>query len=237
MNSSVENSIYDSSRLQKVYRESESENRSIPANNCVVSTTNFQYLEVPQNKNGKKERNLKSKAVSTPIKRITTNNPFKCTLSPIGAWDLQHFNNNFRNRNRNEDGGVGFNATPVNDIIVNVEYVGDADAANIRKEVFINSLEISPLALVRERWKSKNKKNVCFAENYISANTTEKVNVESDITSSQLCPKLDLQPGKWQRSVNCYRRTLNCLTGKPFIYFSYKYKLSCLHYLLLFQYK
>lgn len=109
-----------------------------------------------------------------------------------------------------------FNATPIiDDGIVNVEYIEES-IPTIENEINVGySQGISPLVLVRKKWKTKqSQKQVCFASNEPDKNHDNLNQDVESLGSQPLCSELELQPGKWRKSLNCLRRTHHHVLGK-----------------------
>ncbi|XP_023297390.2 serine/threonine-protein kinase haspin homolog isoform X1 [Lucilia cuprina] len=207
LNSSYENSSYDNTMSKK--HEPQQMDTSVSCSSQASLPTNAHYLNIPSNSKGN-ERCMLSGVISTPVRNKSIANPFKCTLSPIGPWDLRHFSNKSQNVCKSQNSNVKFNATPItNNPIVNVEYVEELNSPKESNNIY--SLGISPLVLVKKKWKSKqSQKQVCFASNELNKDNEITNNSKLEVVEldpSPLRPKIDLQPGKWRKSLNCLRRT------------------------------
>ncbi|XP_065357235.1 serine/threonine-protein kinase haspin homolog [Calliphora vicina] len=214
LNSSYENSSYDNTgsiRLDCEQQTPQQNQSLILTSSPAYVPLKVQYLNVPKNINAKKrnKHRMNSDVVSTPIRDNITVNPFKCTLSPIGSWELRNFKCNDQNEYKKDAKKVEFNATPIIDNgIVNVEYIDDS-IPNVENEInAVYSQGISPLVLVRKKWKSKQtQKQVCFASNELDKNHDNLNQDVEALVSHPLYSELELQPGKWRKSLNCLRRT------------------------------
>lgn len=215
MNSSYENSSYENSALRDDMGQQPQPKRSLSPSTLSL---NFQYLQVPKDiRETIKNKKRLTTDVSTPIRSNTTSNPFKCTLSPIGSWELKNFQG--KKKNNKESNKLAFNATPVNNnVIVTVENCENKSSPTVERDLnnTRNSHDISPLVLVRKKWKSKQaQKQVCFASKETDENNIEPLSRDSRKSRATLVNlELNLQPGKWRKSLNCLRRSHHPVIGK-----------------------
>uniref|UniRef100_A0A034WWX7 non-specific serine/threonine protein kinase n=1 Tax=Bactrocera dorsalis TaxID=27457 RepID=A0A034WWX7_BACDO len=161
----------------------------------------------------------KSNSISTPlVHRGLKVDPFKCSLSPIGAWRLLYFD---KGKNINKDGMCfanqkkRLNCTPLTPSIQIVE----CDEP-VKKTAFnaIQSQDSTP-ALNRQTnrfqhvTRTRNTRHVCFeaTNSKTTQNLKEKsenvvTNEKDDGKGDVRVPSLTLQPGKWRKSISAWRR-------------------------------
>ncbi|XP_011190682.2 serine/threonine-protein kinase haspin homolog [Zeugodacus cucurbitae] len=165
----------------------------------------------------------KSSSISTPlVQRGLKVDPFKCTLSPIGAWRLLYFDKS--NKNINEDDMClakqrrQSNCTPLTPSI----QVVDCDEPVKKPALKIIEFQDSSPILSRHSnriqyaMRPRKTRQVCFeATNDKTTNTTmaKSVNMlengkdgRKEDSPSQRVPSLTLQPGKWRKSISAWRR-------------------------------
>ncbi|XP_067625598.1 serine/threonine-protein kinase haspin homolog [Eurosta solidaginis] len=186
----------------------------------------------------KQEKERKSSTISTP--QLHSNlklDPFKCSLSPIGAWRLLYFNKqNDKNKNAqlcasNED-KWRLKCTPIKPIIEIVDYDesltqtvhGNNDSGSILFRN-VNGTKAAPHETFITEIANKsapritNSRHVCFKS---TADKTTKIytrkTLSKDISTintirdaqrevlQRRIPSLTLQPGKWRKSFNAWRR-------------------------------
>lgn len=206
MNSSYENS---SSELATPRRQEDQ----------VQSTSalpKMHHLSVPKaNLPRKFNKLLKGSHISTPVKSNVASKPFKCTLSPIGPWELHYFKKDNQIDKRKTVEAVPFNATRINEnAILDIEYVDEPSTRGSPKLRY--SLGLSPLAIARDRRKHKqNQKQVCFAASDVQENNEKEKVLDHEVAiPPSVAHDLSLQPGKWRKSLYLLRRTQNPIIGK-----------------------
>ncbi|KAM7354721.1 haspin [Cochliomyia hominivorax] len=204
MNSSYENSNYENSAISGVENgQSSDKDEDVPK-----MPLNVYYLDVP--KTNVNKLRITSDIVSTPIRNNALSNPFHCTLSPIGSWEFLHFKSKDRKEKKKQKND--FNATPITEnSVVNVQCIEVSNNSQVEKVNYRRcSIDSSPIALVRKKWKSKNQKQVCFVSDEDDGKTThfsrQGIYDKDKQQKNSLGTELNLQPGKWRKSLNCFRR-------------------------------
>lgn len=191
MNSSYENSCCDdpSNQTSRIY--SQESRRAFTPNKTQLNVPIVTLCK------GIKKRLDNAKQISTPVRVRDTANPFQCTLSPIGIWDLQHF----KKRSKISE-PVRFEATAVeNPGDVN----GTKNASELASEPKSNvDVTKSPLSLIMENIKSRrSRKQVCFDQMVLTSDDI----ITNGNSSGDKRQSVALQPGKWRKSLNLWRRT------------------------------
>uniref|UniRef100_A0A0K8UFY3 Putative serine/threonine-protein kinase haspin n=1 Tax=Bactrocera latifrons TaxID=174628 RepID=A0A0K8UFY3_BACLA len=149
----------------------------------------------------------KSNSISTPlVHRGFKVDPFKCSLSPIGAWRLLYFDKGKNKR---------LNCTPLPPSIQIVE------CDELVKKTAFNTIQsqdsIPTLNRQTNRFqhvtRTRNTRHVCFestngkrTQNSMEKSKKMVTNEKYDVKGDVRVPSLTLQPGKWRKSISAWRR-------------------------------
>ncbi|XP_039950145.1 serine/threonine-protein kinase haspin homolog [Bactrocera tryoni] len=161
----------------------------------------------------------KSNSISTPlVHRGLKVDPFKCSLSPIGAWRLLYFD---KGKNINEDRMClanqkkRLNCTPLTPSIQIVEC--DEPVKNTAFNAIQSQDSTPTLNRQTNRFqhvtRTRNTRHVCFestndkrTQNSKEKSKTVVTNKKDDGKEDVRVPSLTLQPGKWRKSISAWRR-------------------------------
>ncbi|XP_054744061.1 serine/threonine-protein kinase haspin homolog [Anastrepha obliqua] len=160
----------------------------------------------------------KSSSISTPlVQHGLKADPFKCSLSPIGAWRLLYFDKgkNGVNDGNTHQGRGHLKSTPLKPRITVVDYDEPVNQT-IDGECLTSTLCRDPKRTGCGK-RTTNSRHVCFEptidktlNNCVEKATTkaslELVNGQQKEVIEQRIPSLTLQPGKWRKSFSVWRR-------------------------------
>lgn len=195
MNSSFENSCFEKSVSQLADQDLDKNHLASPK---VLLYKGVNY-----------KMNSKFESRSTPI-RTQCKTPFKCTLSPIGNWENRKCGGKTsEHQNDHVVENTKFTTSPITKICIDVDYVQQSSKSQhgSSKDELLSK---STCSLVLENIKARrSRKNVCF-----DANVNSPLPKISQGSSSRKSTQVVLlQPGKWRKSLNLWRRTQSIPSG------------------------
>ncbi|XP_017481927.1 PREDICTED: putative serine/threonine-protein kinase haspin homolog [Rhagoletis zephyria] len=194
-------------------------NRDSSVENSINSKANeSDLLKTTQISLNLEDKARKTSSISTPeVHRGFKVDPFKCSLSPIGAWRLLYFDkgkNAVNDRELcvvNEDKSY-VKCTPVKPTITVVDY-DEPDDPTAPKDHDVASTLGKKLKRTRVGIRATNSRHVCFepvVENSLGKTLTkpslDHTNQKHKEITEQRIPSLTLQPGKWRKSFSVWRR-------------------------------
>lgn len=195
LNSSYENSCFDITTALSEKQFKEQHMPTTPSSNVLQFGKSHLHKD-------KIEKTIDS--VSTPSRGDVFKNPFKCALSPIGNWDSP---NQKRRENSVESISFDVASSYKNDLHPSLA----ENVVSLQKKSSNNKLQLgSPLSLVLQN-KNVNRalKNVCFDSNIVTRGSRNSPSISSQIMNKGIT----LQPGKWRKSLNTWRRTQSLPSG------------------------
>ncbi|XP_004524206.1 putative serine/threonine-protein kinase haspin homolog isoform X1 [Ceratitis capitata] len=192
-------------------------NRDSSVENSINSKGSDSIYLKPISSDINEDKCRKSSIISTPlIHRGINVDPFKCSLSPIGAWRLMYFGKGkdaskeemiVGNQNKRHLLGPSMNSG-----IRTIEFDESARKASFQNLPTIESSSNSSNRCVRPN----NSKHVCFEsaiDNTAKSSTGRTLinpayredDTRTDVIQKRV-PSLTLQPGKWRKSICLWRR-------------------------------